>query len=276
MSIIAQLADHARQVHFGGNWTVSNLKQQLADVSWQQATTTVEGFNTLATLVQHIGYYYKVQLDVLQGKPLIASDKESFEQPPVQSAEDWEQLQESCWENANRFAELVAELPDTQLLKAFENVKYGNWLRNLVGILEHTHYHLGQIALIKRLVRTELNKQHAIAFYQLAFDGKPREAVQLYVGDTYIQHNPDVADGPEGFIAYFERMHREYPDKSVQFLRAIAQGELVSLHTKQVWPGNDQYVTLDFFRFDDNGKILEHWDAIQQVPETAANNNTMF
>ena len=125
-------------------------------------------------------------------------------------------------------------------------------------------------------MNTEANKQNAIAFYKMAYEGNPRKAVELYLGDTYIQHNPDVADGLQGFIDYFDRMQREYPDKSIEFVRCIAEGELVALHTHQTWPGNDQYVTMDFFRFDEHGKICEHWDAIQQIPKTSANPNTMY
>ncbi len=121
----------------------------------------------------------------------------------------------------------------------------------------------------------EQNKTNAIAFYRMAFLGNPRKAVQLYVGDQYIQHNPDVADGPDGFIEYFERMQLEYPEKSIEFVRAVAEGDLVALHTFQTWPGNDNYVTMDFLRFDQNGKIVEHWDAIQQVPEKMAHGNGM-
>ena len=105
------------------------------------------------------------------------------------------------------------------------------------------------------------NKESAIAFYRTAFNGDPRKAVEQFVGDRYIQHNPVVGDGPNGFIEYFERMQREYPDKSVEFVRVIAEGELVALHTHQIWPGNDEYVTMDFFRFDDQGKIC-----ICQIP----------
>ncbi|MDW3208495.1 MAG: nuclear transport factor 2 family protein [Reichenbachiella sp.] len=120
------------------------------------------------------------------------------------------------------------------------------------------------------------NKKYAVAFYQMAYEGNPAKAIELYVGDDYIQHNPDVANGTQGFIDYFERMQREYPEKSIAFVRVIAEGDLVALHTHQTWPGNDQYVTMDFFRFDNNGKIVEHWDAIQQIPETSANPNTMY
>lgn len=119
-------------------------------------------------------------------------------------------------------------------------------------------------------------KTNAIEFYRMAYNGEPRKAVEQYVGADYIQHNPLVGNGKEPFIAYFERMAREYPDKSIEFVRAIAQGDLVALHTHQVWPGGDEYVTMDFFRFDANGKIVEHWDAMQQIPETTLNGNTMY
>jgi predicted SnoaL-like aldol condensation-catalyzing enzyme len=120
------------------------------------------------------------------------------------------------------------------------------------------------------------NKANAIAFYQMAYDGNPRQAVEKYVGAEYIQHNPMVGNGKAPFIEYFERMAREYPEKTISFVRAVAEEDLVALHTHQVWPGNDQYVTMDFFRFDPNGKIVEHWDALQQIPDTTANGNTMY
>ncbi|MEP2669266.1 MAG: nuclear transport factor 2 family protein [Cyclobacteriaceae bacterium] len=120
------------------------------------------------------------------------------------------------------------------------------------------------------------NKKNAIAFYKMAYEGNPSEAIKKYVGDDYIQHNPAVANGTQGFIDYFEKMQNEYPEKSIEFVRCIAEGDLVALHTHQTWPGNDEYVTMDFFRFDDNGKICEHWDAIQQIPEKSANPNKMY
>jgi len=120
------------------------------------------------------------------------------------------------------------------------------------------------------------NKKNAISFYSMAYNGNPREAVELFVGSEYIQHNPLVGDGKEPFIEYFERMATEYPNKSIEFVRAVAEGNLVALHTHQVWPGNEEYVTMDFFRFDDFGKIVEHWDSMQQIPDGSANNNTMY
>lgn len=119
------------------------------------------------------------------------------------------------------------------------------------------------------------NKEKAIAFYKMAYNGIPAEAVKLYVGDKYIQHNPVVGDGKQSFIDYFTKMHEEYPDKSIAFIRSVADNDLVALHTHQTWPGNDEYITMDFFRFEE-GKIVEHWDAIQQIPAKSANGNKMY
>ena len=122
----------------------------------------------------------------------------------------------------------------------------------------------------------EENKKNAIDFYRMSYDGNPAEAVKIYVGEDYIQHNPLVGDGPQPFIDYFEKMAKEYPEKSIEFVRIVAENDLVALHTHQIWPGNDQYVTMDFFRFDKNGKIVEHWDAMQQILDFSENGNTMY
>lgn len=122
----------------------------------------------------------------------------------------------------------------------------------------------------------EQNKTNAIAFYKMSYEGNPSDAVEKYVGDEYIQHNPLVGNGKAAFIAYFDKMYQEYPDKSIEFVREIAENDLVALHTHQVWPGNEEYVTMDFFRFNEDGKIVEHWDAMQQIPEHTANGNMMY
>jgi predicted SnoaL-like aldol condensation-catalyzing enzyme len=123
----------------------------------------------------------------------------------------------------------------------------------------------------------ERNTKNAQAFYDLMFNQcEPRKAIEQYVGDEYIQHNSEVADGTEAFIKYFERMNAEYPHKKVHFKRAIAEGDLVVLHCHQEWPGDNDYAGIDIFRFDANGKIVEHWDVLQIVPEKSANSNTMF
>lgn len=96
------------------------------------------------------------------------------------------------------------------------------------------------------------------------------------MGNEYIQHNPLVGDGVQAFIDYFDRIQAEFPVKSIDFVRAIAEGNLVALHTHQIWPENDEYVTMDFFRFNNDGKIVEHWDSLQQIPKTALHNNSMY
>ncbi|MGK7934621.1 MAG: nuclear transport factor 2 family protein [Xenococcaceae cyanobacterium] len=122
----------------------------------------------------------------------------------------------------------------------------------------------------------QTNKQNAIAFYRIAYLGNPIKAVETDVGVEYIQHNPLVGDGKQAFIDYFTEMADKYPNKEIEFVRAVAEGDLVALHTHQIWPGNEEYVTMDFFRFDENGKLVEHWDSIQEVPNETKNGNPMY
>ena len=152
MNVSEQIAKHLREVHFGGNWTSVNLKETLADVDWQQATTPVYSFNTIATLVYHMNYYVSAVLKVLQGITLESKDKFSFTHPPIQSPEDWQKLLDKTWAEAEAFAALIEKLPENKLGEIFLVEKYGSYYRNLHGIIEHAHYHLGQIVLIKKLL----------------------------------------------------------------------------------------------------------------------------
>ncbi|PSR52396.1 DUF1572 domain-containing protein [Adhaeribacter arboris] len=152
MAIIPHLAKHFREVHFGGNWTAVNLKDTLADVSWEQAITKVHNLNCIAVLVFHINYYVSAVLKVLQGEPLQASDKFSFDLPAITSADDWEKLVTKTLSEAELFAAQMGRLEEAKLLEVFADPKYGNYFRNLFGIIEHVHYHLGQISLIKKIL----------------------------------------------------------------------------------------------------------------------------
>jgi hypothetical protein len=152
MHVTKQIATQLRAVYFGGNWTAVNFREQLAGVTWQQATARVASFNPIATLVFHTNYYIHAVAQVLRGGPLEAKDAYSFDHPPIRSQEEWESLLDQTWTNIEQFATLVEGLPAEMLWQTFADEKYGNYYRNLHGLIEHAHYHLGQIVLIKKMI----------------------------------------------------------------------------------------------------------------------------
>ena len=153
MNSIKQLAKHFRDVHFGGNWTDVNLKDILKNVTWEQAITKIHDLNTIAVLVFHINYYVKPILNGIHGKPLDASDRFSFDLPPIQSDEDWQNLVQKALTDAENLANEIEMINEAKLFEDFSDPKYGSFYRNFLGIIEHTHYHLGQISLIKKLLK---------------------------------------------------------------------------------------------------------------------------
>jgi len=157
MTFSKHVAKQIRDVYFSGNWTVTNLKDTLEDVTWQEATRKVQNFNTIATLVYHINYFVVGVNDVLNGKPLTIKDKYSFNHPSISSEADWEAFKIKVLEDGKAFADAIEGLNDDQLLQDFVDPKYGNYYRNLHGIIEHFHYHLGQIVILKKILKDSKN-----------------------------------------------------------------------------------------------------------------------
>ena len=152
MNFNQQIANQLRGVHFGTNWTAVNLQDKLATVTWQQATTRVLSFHTIATLVFHMNYFVSATIAVLKGGPLDASESLSFDCPPISSKEDWSALLDKTWADAEELATLIERMPEQQLLEPFVEEQYGTYYRCLHGPIEHCHYHLGQISVIKAIL----------------------------------------------------------------------------------------------------------------------------
>lgn len=153
MSLTQQIAGQFREVYLNGTWVSTNLKTQLADVDWQMAAARVGSLNTIAALTFHLNYYMAGVLQVMRGGPLDISDKYSFDMPPIENQNDWEALMSQTWGNAENLAAFVEQMPEAQLHAVFVDPKYGNYHRNIHGMIEHGYYHLGQIVLIKKMLR---------------------------------------------------------------------------------------------------------------------------
>lgn len=148
------LARHLRDVHTGGNWTASSMRQHLADVTWREAATVVEPLpNTIAVLTYHVHYYVHVLCGVMRGEALAASDEQSFKGPAITDDASWQALVVTVMRDADELADAIERMPPEMLWTTMVDERYGTYYRNIVGTIEHLHYHLGQIVLLKALVR---------------------------------------------------------------------------------------------------------------------------
>ena len=147
------IANRLHEVLLDGDWIANtNYKEQLQSINWEQAVQKVGSLNTIAALTFHINYYMSGILKVLKGGNLDIHDQYSFEVGVIASDEDWKNLVNRYLDNAEAFCEQVALLPDHVLDQTFVDEKYGTYLRNLEGVIEHSYYHLGQISLLKKLI----------------------------------------------------------------------------------------------------------------------------
>lgn len=153
MSTPSQLAKRFREVVLDGKWIANtNFKDQLSDVTWHQANMKIADLNTIAMLTFHIDYYIAGILNVFEGGDLEIRDQFSFDLPPIESQEQWERLLNKLWRDSEKFATLLEQMPDSKLNEVFVDEKYDTYLRNIDGMIEHAYYHLGQIALIKKMI----------------------------------------------------------------------------------------------------------------------------
>ena len=153
----SQIAKRFREVVLNGTWVAgTNFRDQLTNVSAEQATQKIGSLNTIALLTSHIHYYISGILNVLEGGTLDIRDKFSFDFPAVKSQEDWEKVLNKFWNDSEKFANLVEQMTEEKLNEDFTDRMYGSYQRNINAMIEHCYYHLGQIVLIKKLI---LNKQ---------------------------------------------------------------------------------------------------------------------
>lgn len=147
------LAHRFREVILNGTWVANtNFRQQLSGLDWQVATATLGAHNSIAVLAQHIHYYISGVKAVFRGGGLEIRDKYSFDFPPIQSQEAWKAFLERFWSDAEEFAALVEAMPEERLDQPFVEEKYGTYLRNIDGMIEHSYYHLGQVVLLQKLL----------------------------------------------------------------------------------------------------------------------------
>lgn len=147
------IANRVREVLLNGRWIANtNFKEQILSVTWEQAIQKVNGLNTIAALTFHINYYLKGLLNTFDNGKLEISDKYSFDLPPIHSEADWNRLVNDFLINAEKFASQVEQTPVDRLDQPFIDEKYGSFLRNIEGVIEHSYYHLGQVSLIRKMI----------------------------------------------------------------------------------------------------------------------------
>jgi len=154
------IANRLREVLLNGKWIANtNFKEQLMNVNWQQANQKVENLNTIALLTFHINYYVAGLLHVFNGGELEIKDQYSFDLPMITSENEWNTLVNNFIHNAEMFANQVEEMDDNLLDQPFVDERYGTYLRNIEGVIEHSYYHLGQISLIKKMITSRKTSQ---------------------------------------------------------------------------------------------------------------------
>lgn len=125
--------------------------------------------------------------------------------------------------------------------------------------------------------KLERNKKNVVEFYNAVLNEKDFDKASKYLGATYIQHNPTAPDGPEGLKGFVNFLKSKFPNNKSEIKRVFADGDYVIVHVHAVRePGTRGNAIIDIFRLDDNGKVVEHWDVVQPIPEKAMNDNTMF
>jgi len=157
-NLVPQISALSQEVMLDGTWIATNLKKELSEVTWQEANTKIGSLNTIALLTFHLNYYIAGLIKVLEGGPLDIRDKYSFDMPAINGPEDWDKLRQRSFADAEKYVGLISQLPEERINEGFVDVKYGNYFRNLIGVIEHSYYHLGQIVILKKLIKEQSQK----------------------------------------------------------------------------------------------------------------------
>lgn len=158
MKVILTVAGNFRNMYYGPNATGVSMSDILEGIDYKQATKQVHDLNTIAVLLFHINYYVAGIMEVMKGKPLTIRDKYSFDMEPINSEADWEALQSKVLTDVEEFHSLVLDFTEEKMKSPMDDPKYGSWYKNLLGLIEHSHYHMGQIALLKKIVTSSESK----------------------------------------------------------------------------------------------------------------------